>query len=403
MYKKVILSAFLILVVSTTIGQSPCNSDIFPDIKGVWSRKADALSGARDYGLTSVQVTGLSKKMDLYEQFVVRYNPLPSGVDISWYKYIGMEPLFPNGPQPFEIKNYISKYNCVQGKWKSSGDGLAEITIYGNTFFDYAFKTPYLLNGSNIYALPYHLDDLKGYMYSEPEYSAANGGSEHIYYRAFLITRNDKLPYRVLTRKEILDYLGEQADLYRKNGINSLSKMMKVRPKAEQDAEKNKEINYYKTTFPDKPNRLERYLKEYKTDEEKVNEAKLKYDVEYAANMERLSFLRKRYENNSNEPAVVDKTRFSFAYSFKNWDFKEDKKADDHFCDINCNHGQMLAILNEGYFDPKIPRNVPQFFTVIYSWVAGSGTKYRSFIYERILNDWKSKFDIAGLSKLVGQ
>jgi hypothetical protein len=404
-HEKNIFFSLLIGIFLNSREQTPCNPDSFPNIKGKWIDMGNAISGATAYGLTTSQVNVLLKKMDQYQELITKWNPQPLSVDIRKHKFIGEEPLFNGGPMPFEIKNYINQYVCSIGIWKKTVAAGCELTIRGNSFFGYISTTAYTFKGKNILALPHQLGMLHQLPLSQDGTVmdiSGKGESLNSFNNCVLICKPGMLPYIYLTRKDVLDYFDTQCEIENKSSLETIAKLNRIRPKSEQDAEKQKEMDYYKKTFPDNPRRLQRYLEDYRTDEQKLEIQKQKSEVGYKVIRDRIQYLRNKYQNSLNETAIVDPTKFALVYDFKNWDFLEDIPANHPLvCNRDCRHGNRLAILNEAYFDKKLPHNVPQFFVVRLDWTTANKGEYRSLVYEKIFEDWKSKFDFKGLSAFL--
>jgi len=402
MLKQLIVPVCLFLF-SVDATQAQCNPDAVQKLNGKWTKiPEDAISGASQYGFPRAQVPALLRNMEKYVNPIKEFCPQPVGMDIEWQKVIGFEPLYPNGPQPNEVASFFEKFYCNNGKqYKDDDEGPhADIIIQSNWFFSFlpVTHTDKYFKGKEIMIMPHQLGMLQGYPYFEPTYSGADIRTHH---RTVHLAMPGKLPYRLLTRQEVLEYMTQQLDKGKKELLDLINSA-KIRPKSEQDAEKAEEAKYLRENYSD-PGVAERYIANFQSDEQKRDTKKKKAEEDYKYQYDRLDLVRKKYENELDKPAILYDGNLAYGTINDNWTFVQDKLKDDHLCTPDCHHGHQFAILNEAYFDKKLPRGVPQFITVTFNLTLTNANKFRDPIYEKLKDDWEKKFNFARLAELLGK
>jgi hypothetical protein len=336
--------------------------------------------------------------MEKYVIPIKEFLPQPAGMDIVWRKVIGFEPLYPGGPQPNQVICYFNKLYCMDGKQHNVT--LAEIDIESNWLFSFlpVTHTDKYYKGKEIMIMPFQIGTVQGYPYFEPTYTGPDVRTHH---RSVLLATPGKLPYRVLTRNEVLEYMTMRLDEEKKKMMELIDNT-KIRPKSEQDAEKMQEAKYYRENYSD-PGVAERYLANFKSDEQKRDEKKKKAEEDYKYKYERLNIVRKMFENELESPAVLYEGNLAPGTINDNWTFVQDKLKDDHLCTPDCRHGHQFAILNDAYFDKKLPGGVPQFITVTFNLTVTNSNNFRDPLFEKLKEEWEKKFNFAKLAELLGK
>jgi hypothetical protein len=170
----------------------------------------------------------------------------------------------------------------------------------------------------------------------------------------YIITYSDKLPFTYMTRKEyITEARADQAKIYEVKTAE-LKKSYKVRPKAEQEADKQKLIDGFKKSYQGAAltARIEQFNRDYKTDEQRLEEA-LKFNTSFYEKI--LSqydvFLASHDEEYLSQPAIV------LPYTRQNFDGFEKNRNDKN----------LVYILkdNPDYYNKNLPASAPQYLTVL--------------------------------------
>lgn len=397
MVKQLIFLAGLYSIFNETVS-AQCDPGAVQKINGKWIKDQDAVSGASEYGFPRAQVPALLAKMDKYIIPVKDFWPQPVGLDISWYKVIGFRPLYSNGPQPARVITNFNQFYCAGGRQHNVT--LAVIDIESNSFFSFlpVTGTGKYFNDKEIMLMPFQIGTVQGYPYFEPTYS---GETERTHHRSVLLSMPGKLPYRVLTRREVLAYMKQQLDKGKKE-MMELIDQTKIRPKAEQEAEKQSEAKFYRENYSD-PGVAERYLANFQTDEQKRDEKKKKAEQDFGNRYARLDKVEKMYDKELDSAAVLYEGNLAWGTINDNWTFVQDKIKDDHLCTPDCKHGHQFAILNDAYFDKKLSRGIPQFITVTFNLRVTNSNKFRDPFFEKMKEEWEKKFNFASLAELLGK
>jgi hypothetical protein len=178
-----------------------------------------------------------------------------------------------------------------------------------------------------------------------------------------LISRRGELPYIPVTRKQYLDYsiryLGQLYD-----DVIKSSKEMPVRSIAEQEEEKKKALDGIDKDYKDSPKNRETarnmYLGNYETDQQRrdkdvATQMKLKEDI---INRYQKELGKTISANLPNSPAVIremhpiDEERPIFATGEEG--------------------GKMLITDNPSYIKRDLPKYIPQFIVLYWSWNEGA-------------------------------
>lgn len=395
---------------SKLFAQQNCEQAKADSLPGKWIKENDQTGTATDGGYPAAKLPDLLKSMDRYQALVKNLYPDLKGNKIVWNKRIFQDPVFKSNRPGTETHFFINKYVCNKGQFYDNIiSERSAIFIYANSLEAIAKNSGMLQNGKydtykglNIYQISYRLGNYKGHDYFEPPAGSgfsAGWGLEH--FRLVLITYPGKLPFLYLTRAEIIDFLRQQMDENEKIETERLKLIYPVRSKTMQDAEKEKQIEKHKKEYPDNPRRLQRFLEDYKTDEQKFDDAAKGTRELFAKKRNRLKELEKKYEGKLEEIATLWQGNLHYSQINENWDFAEDKQKDDHLCNENgfCRHGNAWIVINEDYFDKKLAPHVPQFFTVSFAWRTND---FRSWFLKR-KDHWMENFEFSKLAGMLGK
>lgn len=144
---------------------------------------------------------------------------------------------------PFYYEVNFRKYLCSRGKEYVNGE--ARFNVFGSVFV----ITNSMERIAPITASGLNPDNKNGYVFlkdlpveKDGIYYFVLSKEKETGYEAVLITKVDALPYKYLTRKEFLIIRKRQLEFYRNEQIANTIKRHKIRPAAEQEAAKQKEI-----------------------------------------------------------------------------------------------------------------------------------------------------------------
>jgi hypothetical protein len=194
----------------------------------------------------------------------------------------------------------------------------------------------------------------------------------------WLITYDGKLPFEYVTRKEYLEKVKEKLALQLKESIAASKDVIQIRPKAEQEKEKNEMVEM----FVKGSARANKYLAEYKTDEQKLEESITKNKEEYT---QKLAFVEKQLnlpETELKKTAIIT--------SLTNSDFSG-------FAEENDQYALIIVKDNPAYFNPKLSKEVPQSFYLQWKFLNQIPALKQAY------TDVMKNFDFAVLKNLVGK
>lgn len=413
MHRSYLLHLVVVIVfgLTGTVGaQQKCSPESAETLPGKWIKDNDPTANATVGGFPAAKLPDLLKSMDRYHALLEKLYPGLKGNRIKWSKRVFQDQIFGSDRPGAETRFFINKYVCSGGQlYDNIITERSAIFIYANSLEAIAKNSGQLhdgkydtYKGKMIYPISHRLGTHKGFDYFEPFSGggfSAGWGLQH--FRLVLITFPGKLPFRYLTRAEIIDFLRQQMDEKEKTETARLTSIHPIRPKAVQDAEKEKQLERLKKDYPNNPRRAQRFLEDYKTDEQKYDEAAKGTKESFAKKRNRLEELEKKYEGKLREIATLWQGNLHYSQINENWDFTADKMNDDHLCNEKgfCRHGNAWIVMNEDYFDKKLPPSVPQFFTVSFGWRTN---QFRSWFLER-KDHWLANFDFSALAGMLGK
>ncbi|HSU27148.1 MAG TPA: hypothetical protein VLJ68_02125 [Chitinophagaceae bacterium] len=294
----------------------PCNDELIMAINGKWTKRPDGS------GIPAQAIVRLEKMQSIVQAAYAA----PKGIEPRWYQPSTKNPLFPNGPQPYQLTSGFFEYYCNKNvqKMRLAGETGTWFYIYTNQFKlfvdeDIFFSIQY----QPVYRIRKKTGEIRGFpVYEGMDNRNTNTG--HHYSRAIIITRNGQMPYLVVTKKE---YLTAYLERLKKENPKHLALFEKM-PQPSSAADKQRRAED-----------LERLKKLFEDQEKPARDL--------------LSILS---ESEGSTPAIVDD---NYADQFKG--FVPEEKG-----------GRILVRLNPSYFDLKLPKYMPQF--LIAYWMCDLGT-----------------------------
>ena len=229
------------------------------------------------------------------------------------------------------------------------------------------------------------------------------GGTEHQITFDVLVNRAGALPYRYVTRGEVLAFLQQRATAVKADRAASQMRAP-MRPRAEQDAEIEKAVNQLRKTLsssmtPDKLDaRIALYRTRFKYDEENRDEAMAKSNAAYDKWIAKLQSMGPAADANATAQAVYADVTFSAGEETR-FGFAELKEGYVH-CETFCTEHGPRATRNDAYFK-SLPSTVPQLFLVSFMIGTVKQTKYHDAALEKLRDDALAKFDYAALAALL--
>jgi hypothetical protein len=201
------------------------------------------------------------------------------------------------------------------------------------------------------------------------------------YFEAVLITKDGKLPYQYVTRKEFLEIRKNQLEKKRSEALDATIKRNNVRSATEHEVAKQKEIADLKKDNYSQPY-IDRFLKDYKTDEQKRDADITRSNKYFDTPIELIKQLLTNYfDKELSEPAIILGQDEYDTFT----GFVTDAK------------GICLVKPNPEYFNKNLPKTSPQFFVVFYRWVENDP------VYKNAMAEIKKSINYSTLKNMLGK
>ena len=351
--KNSLLLIVILLLVSPSFAQAPCNDDIIMNVKGKWTTSADNIVSP-DKTFPASQYNQLRTRLDKIAILFKEAYPEPVGLEAKWYRSIRESSLVENGPVPYQFNSLYLTWYCNQNFHKLMlGDETGTWSYVYVNRFGWFMTHQYdeladKIEGTTAFLLPQKIGEWKGLPLYQP---SANTNK----CKAVLITRDGKLPYKPVSRLQFLKSMMELLEKKKKEQIEFDNKMPE-RTEAEQEAAKKKGLE--NVLLGASPNRIEErktsYFKRYRTDRQLKEEKIQQTQNYYGGLIKAYDDTRKSHsENELKEPAIVDGV--NWASLFKGFTTQE-------------KGGRMIVFVDTDYFNLKLPRYVPQFIALYWEW-----------------------------------
>lgn len=345
---------------------------------GLWKKSPDFSPNIPKEILSKAKtvVAPLSKLM--FEVY-----PQPRGCEARWYESYGSGTYDIGLAQSYEFISGYFMYYC-----KNNG---SEFFIGAETDDWVAIRANYCgvlndflsVNGKKYWTMKRPTEVKDGMLYFEYPSSSGSTDGSGLWVYAWMITYPGKLPYIPVTRKEYLLEARLEVAKTQTEVIENVKKYTVIRPAAEQEAAKQKEVAYLKKSYPDNPRRWQRYLEDYQTDEQRLQAAIDKMTAQYQATLRIMDDLLKNLSAEElQKPAVVSQIAVAF------------KGFEDDYKERNAN---MLIRWNPDYFNKKLSKASPQFFTVLIR------ESRRDLPAVEITRLFRQKFRFDALSSMLGK
>lgn len=334
--RNIILFLFCAIFMALSSTAQECNADILKQKPGTWKESSAAGQG--------VSATDLARE----KKTVAAINTMIK----SKYSPIAVNALANGGynrPQlQAPVNDYIYsiiplEYYCDGNTIKTVGETSTYFQIGVNFFFDEIYDTAQgdraLMEGFNVLSqMPKQKD---GYYYFE-EKDVNLGISIPGKSSSWLVTYDGKLPWAYVNKKEFLE-----------KRKRNLFAQMDMDASSIKDVLKNIEIEkgYKETQYKNDATSLQRYMKmDYLPTKERYGRLLAEIDTKYKPAFNKIDAMLKKPAAELNEPAIV-KMDPNDGLSYL-------------FTTENDPMGKILIKPNPSYFNKKLPRSVPQFFSI---------------------------------------
>jgi hypothetical protein len=336
--KKIIQLFVIIATIALSASAQDCDKELLIEKPGIWK---EGIKGS----VTGVAVADLAKEKEIVAQL--------SKMIKSKYTPMGLEALVSNGygrPYPNMPANtygyyiYFLPYYCDGNSMKTEHETGTDFFINVNSFGEEIYDTISAnahFSGKGFHEMADMPVEKDGYWYfKEIDVNLGFGipGKRTVW----LITYDGKLPFAYVSKQAFLE---KQQRLLLKGLAETLASL-KGTLKSNEEEKARKELEY-----KNDPKKLEYYLRmdyEYI----KVNNEKYIIDTEekFKNALDKIETQLKFPLEELNQPSIVKKDpNDHLSYLFTT--------DEDPF-------GRVLIQPNPGYFNKKLPRSSPQFFTV---------------------------------------
>ncbi len=338
----------VLFVQACLLGQNGCDQAELSARPGKWLEgKKGAYFAVPAKDIVAEQI--VLKKIDDYIKSIYK----PQGVVVTHSNIIGYNANIAANwiAHPYAYTLGFRKYLCLNGKAYVNNEPIVDpggaVSIYVNSMEWIA----------NIYAASIQPDNENGYLemldmpvFKNGYYHFVLGNNQAN--RAVLITKGGKLPFKYLTRKEFLLIRKGQLEKKKAAALIARKNEIKIRPLAEQEKAKAEEIASLKNENYTQPY-IDRFLKDYKTDEEKQRMALDKVAKFYDEPLSLIQSLLQTYTAAAlNEPAII----------------KGQESFDVFTGFVSDAEGICLVKPNLDYYTLQLPKSSPQFITLFFKW-----------------------------------
>ncbi|MEP6676231.1 MAG: hypothetical protein ABJA78_13800 [Ferruginibacter sp.] len=333
-----------------------CDATTIMNVKGKWTTNADNIVSP-DKTFPVSQYSQLKTRLDKIAMLFKETYPEPAGMEAVWYRSIRGTSLIDKGPVPYQFNSLYEGWYCNQNLHKMM---LATETstwsyVYANDFgwlmTEQWDKVWIKIDGVTAFLLPKTKEQWKGLPLYEP---TGNNKS-----KAILLTRNNQLPYKPVSRLSYLNAIKQQLENDKQVQMDALNKIP-FKTEAEEAVSKQKGLENALIGAPSSriEERKERYLKNYKTDKEQKEENRKLSSKYFDDKIKIIDDILKN--NNSDElqqPAIIDNVS-----NFKGFSTLE-------------KGGRMIVVIEARYFNMQLPRYVPQFIVLYWQWDNGTASQ----------------------------
>lgn len=384
--------------------KGPCTTESAKMAPGKWT--VAAFNSLPDNPAVPAIVRNLEKEAEILHRALGE----PVGFDARGYFRVPGNPFTQKSPQPLEVNVPFYSYYCDEGKVAAEEEYSGGVMIHTNSTWPMGDLKGIKIGAKTFRMLGSPIGEIRGYPAFEADWKSNPDGANFTW--AVLVSKKGMSPFRYATRTEILDHLVQIVEKKHPENQALLDQYTLIRPEEVQAAEKQKELASFLDGARDdatRKSRTERFNKDYRTDQQKLEEMKKKstgISDKVAAN---LAAVRARYTPEQlKEPGYVYPWLLNYNTEFNEEDFDFTLPKNDPYCRpadyTNCpNMGKPLAIFKGEYFDRDLPSTSPQYFTVAFSWTAIKADKFRNEESEKLRDEFFARFDFDQLVSLLGK
>ncbi len=368
---KVLFPLLFISMLTTSLcAQKPCDEDSLMRIKGKW------IHGGGPNANKAKSLEPIKRLDKMVQLLQAAYEP--TGTEGKfWFNERRDESLIKNGPIPYDLTADFMEYYCNSYQNKINlklGDETGDwFFIRANSFGRFAMEDmDFSIENKQVYQLTAKMGELNSFqLYTGADGNELQGKKQ--FSRTILIARPGQMPYTPVSRKQyLLTFLKYREDAYQKDIAYELKRP--VRSDAEEEIFRKKGYENAGTYAGDeKAKALAKsyYLQDYVTDKQSQQKSLKSWESAYQKDIQPAKdFLASQSEEELAKPALL-----------KPGNHKNDFKKF-----LNENEGRMLVVVNDSYFNSKLPAFMPQFLVVYWMWGGNKAGVYFGTQVEKNLN-----------------
>lgn len=375
---RMLLLLLLIVGISTVSFSQNCNPATVAQLPGTWKAGMKNPAGSAD----AATIAKAKKNIEAFHNAIrLKYSP------------VGLQAMYSissvSKDRDLEIYSYgyslgIHPFYCDKNVVKSTHEGVGGLIMKVNpgNFFGgwsgYMGEQDHLIYGY-IDRMPAQKDGI----WDLGEIDYTGGFSRPLKKQIYLVTYQNQLPFQYVSRLEFLQKKKAGVQKEKEEGIVSIKNSFPVRPKAEQDKEKVEAVKKIKEDAAKGKgwgDWSDKYLKDYKTDEQKQNDAISKTNEFYDEQLRKLDEHLRLPEKELQQPAIV------FSYQEFRGFLKEGEAG-----------ASILVKENKAYYDRKLPKNASQLFFIQFIYDHNDPVSTKAF------KDVQKAIDFTLLKNMIGK
>ncbi len=341
-----VIFCFVCFFSNTKAQDQNCDDATLMKIKGNWKKTSDANMRA------DKNQSQINNRIDAINKLFQTAYPEPKGIQANWYRTMEGKPLVNNGPVTYQLNSLFLAWYCNSNLHKpmlgnETGTwSFVYINSFGWLMTDQYDKAEINVQGVQAWWLPKKIGEWKGLPLYEPSGFPQKN-------KAVLITRNNQLPYKPVSRLQFLQAKKEKIETDKKLQLDFLNKQT-VRSDADEEAAK---LQGLEDALKNAPlNRIEQrkadYLNHYKTAQQRKDENIQQMETYFNSMLKPFTDeLSKESGTELQQPAIINNSSNIFQ------SFTTVEKG-----------GRMMVVINPDYFKLNLPRYIPQLIVLYWSW-----------------------------------
>ncbi len=369
-----------ILVTSKAVAQSAC-ADSLMRVEGTWQKRPDANMKSSIPASAMQEVNGTTGK--ILQQLRLAY-PKLRGMDAFSYQSMSADLPMKTSVHAYELNVLFPAYYCNTNlhKMMRGTETASWFFAWVNQFHGFARKNDnFIVRSAPVYLLTPKTGSLNGlttYAGNDNRQSATGTS----FSTAVLISRKNQSPFIPVSRKEyLMAFLStkEKTQQMITGAVTRTALPTEVQETANKKYSLDQVLKQTRANPADIEKAKTRFLENYKTPVQKRTEELDNYERVYQLQIRAAKDLL----NTSTEADLLLPAYFT-NYQYEN-DFNAFASADK---------GLQMVILNDAYFNPKLPESTPQFIILYWQW---EKTDASEKFNDQIVNH----FDFSAISQII--